>query len=67
MRDLLGLKPGDVFDEMAINGLYHKLSSDALLKDHGFTFSPTKDKSTAEVDLTLDFYKNSDKSSVTVQ
>jgi outer membrane protein assembly factor BamA len=67
VRDLLGMKPGDVFDEMAINGLYHKLSSDTLLKDHGFTFSPTKDKATAEVDLTLEFYKNSDKSSVTVQ
>lgn len=67
VRDLLGMKPGDVFDEMAINALYHKLSLDALLKDQGFTFNPTKDKSTAEVDLTLDFYKNSDKSSVTVQ
>lgn len=67
VRDLLGMKPGDVFDEMAINGLYHKLSSDALLKDRGFTFSPVKDQSTAEVNLTLDFYKNSDKSSVTVR
>lgn len=67
VRELLGMKVGDVFDGMAINNLYHKLPSDALLTAHGFTFSPAKDKAAAQVDLTLDFYKVSDKSSVTVQ
>lgn len=67
VRELLGMKAGDVFDGMAINNLYHKLPSDALLTAHGFTFSPAKDKVAAQVDLTLDFYKVSDKSSVTVQ
>lgn len=67
VRELLGMGSGDVFDAMAINNLYHKLPSDTLLTAHGFTFSPAKDKAAAQVDLTLDFYKNSDKSSVTVR
>lgn len=66
-RELLGLKDRDVFDGMAINNLYHKLPSDPLLAADSFTFSPTKDKVAGQVDLTLDFYKVSDKSSVTVQ
>jgi hypothetical protein len=66
-RELLGMKAGDVFDGMAINNLYHMLPSDALLKADGFSFSPAKDKASAQVDLTLDFYKVRDKSSVTVQ
>jgi hypothetical protein len=60
------MKPGDVFDEMAINGLSHKLASDPLMKPYGFTFGPARDRSAAAVDLTLDFYKLSDKGSVTV-
>ncbi len=65
-RELLGMKPGDVFDQTAVNGLYRKLPADPSLAAYGFTFSPTKDKGAALVDLTLDFYKLSDKSSVTV-
>lgn len=66
-RELLGIKPGDVFDQMAVNGLYHKLSADPALTAYGFTFGPMKDKAEAKVDLTLDFYKVSDKSSVTIK
>jgi outer membrane protein assembly factor BamA len=66
-RELLGIKPGDVFDQMAVNGLYHKISTDPALTAYGFTFGPIKDKTTANVDLTLDFYKSSDKSSVTIK
>jgi hypothetical protein len=66
-RELLGIKPGDVFDQMAVNGLYHKLSAEPALTAYGFTFGPMKDKTTANVDLTLDFYKTSDKSSVTTK
>jgi outer membrane protein assembly factor BamA len=66
-RDLLGLKPGDLFDAMAINALYHKISTDPMLAAYGFTLGPAKDKATAQVDLTLDFYKVTDKSSVTVR
>ena len=66
-RELLGMKPGDVFDELAINGLSHKVSSTPPLTAYGFTFGPVKDKANAEVDLTLDFYKVSDKSSVSLK
>jgi outer membrane protein assembly factor BamA len=55
---LLGLKPGDVFDQTAINGLHRKLAADPLLSGYGFTFNPKKDKTTALVDLSLDFYKS---------
>ncbi len=66
-RELLGMKSGDIFDQMAINSLNHKISVDPALKAYGFTFAPAKDKATAKVDLTLDFYKVSDKSNVSVK
>jgi hypothetical protein len=58
------MKPGDAFDEMAVNGLSQKVTADPTLRAYGFTFGPAKDKATAKVDLTLDFYKVSDKSTV---
>jgi outer membrane protein assembly factor BamA len=67
VRELLGIKSGDVFDQMAINGLYHKISADPDLAAYGFTFGPAKDKATTQVDLTLDFYKVGDKGSVSVK
>jgi hypothetical protein len=67
VRELLGMKAGDIYDGMAVNGLYQKLSSDPLLKSEGFSFSPATDKAAAQVDLKLDFYKQSDKSSVTAR
>ncbi len=66
VRELLDMKPGDVFDEMAVNGLYHKISADPSMSAYSFTFTPKKDKPAATVDLTLDFFKNSDKATVTV-
>jgi hypothetical protein len=67
VRELLGMKAGDVFDGTAIGTLYHRLSTDPSMASLGFTFSPTKDKSVAMVDLTLDFYHQSDNSSVTIK
>jgi outer membrane protein insertion porin family len=67
VRELLGMKPGDVFDETAINALYHKLPAEPSLASLGFTFGPAKEKTAAAVDLSLDFYKVSDKSSVTIK
>jgi outer membrane protein assembly factor BamA len=58
-RSLLGLKPGDVFDQTAINALHRKIAADPLLAGYGFTYSPKKDKATAQVDLSLDFFKES--------
>jgi hypothetical protein len=66
-RELLGMKPGDVFDLIAISNLSHKLMADSLLKPYGFTFSPVKDRSAAAVDLRLDFYKSNDKAVVTTK
>ena len=66
-RDLLGMKPGDIYDEMAIDGLFQKIPLDPLLAGYRFGFSPKKNKITATVDLTLDFSRGDDKSSVTVK
>jgi hypothetical protein len=66
-RELLGMKPGDVFDETAINDLYHRLRTEPLLSSLEFSFGPAKDKTASVVDLTLDFEKKSDKSSVTIK
>jgi len=65
VRALLGAKPGDVFDQTAINGLYRKIPADPLLAGYGFTFSPKKDKAAALVDLSLDFHKVGRAGSVT--
>jgi outer membrane protein assembly factor BamA len=56
-RALLGLKPGDVFDQTAINSLHRKIAADPLLAGYGFTYNPKRDKATASVDLSLDFFK----------
>jgi hypothetical protein len=66
-RELLGMKPGDVFDELAINGLYQRIRTEPTLAAYSFTFNPAKDPAAAKVDLTLDFYKTSDASSVTIK
>jgi outer membrane translocation and assembly module TamA len=66
-RDLLGMKPGDVFDETAVNGLYRKLSLDPLLSAYSFSFGPKKNKVTATVDLTLDFFKTGGDGSVSIK
>jgi len=67
VRELLGMKPGDVFDGIAISGLYQKLQAEPSLASLGFSFRPSKDETEAAVDLSLDFYKVSDKSSVTIK
>jgi len=67
VRTLLGMKPGDAFDEMAITTLYHKIADDPAIAAYSFTFSPKKDKAAAVVDLTLDFYKVGTGSSVTIK
>jgi hypothetical protein len=61
------MKPGDVFDGIAISGLYQKLQAEPSLASLGFSFRPSKDETEAAVDLSLDFYKVSDKSSVTIK
>ncbi len=66
-RTLLSMKPGDIFDEMAINALSHKIPLDPLLAGYTFDFSPKKNKLSATVDLTLDFSRAGGNSSVTIK
>jgi outer membrane protein assembly factor BamA len=61
-RAFLGMKPGDIYDEMAVAGLYPKLSADPTTATHSFTYTPAKDSATVQVDLTLDFYDKNEKS-----
>lgn len=57
VRTLLGLKPGDVFDQTAVTGLYRKIPTEPMLSGYGFTFAPKEDKTAAVVDVVLDFHK----------
>ena len=66
VRTLLGLAPGDVFDDMAISSLYRKLPTDSSLSNYTFVFRPIKDQNEAAVDLTLDFSKATDQPRVIV-
>lgn len=66
-RELLGMKPGDIYLDEAINGLYHKIAGEPLLKGYHFGYGPKKDKSANQIDLALDFYKDGNESSVTIK
>jgi hypothetical protein len=66
VRELFTNLPGEVFDQMAINNLYRSVHPEPLLTGMSFTFSPKRDKTTAAVDLTLDFYKEGTETHVTV-
>jgi hypothetical protein len=57
-RHSLGLKPGDIYDELAIS----RLSADSSqagpsLRGYGCSFSPQKDTQAHVIDLILKFYK----------
>jgi outer membrane protein assembly factor BamA len=65
IRDLLGMKIGDVFNEDNINQLYRKIPSEPALKALEFNFGPKRDPATAGVDLTLTFSKAGGEATVT--
>lgn len=67
VREILGMKPGDLFREQAITDLYHAIPNEPLLKGHSFGFSPKPDRAAAVVDLTLDFATEGGNATVTVQ
>jgi hypothetical protein len=67
VKRMLGMSTGDVFNENLVNDLYRKLSSDSSLAEYEFTFSPKKNPDARTVGLILDFYKKSDKATVTVK
>jgi outer membrane protein insertion porin family len=66
VRRLLGIGPGDLFDELVVSSLYNKVRADSSLNAYTFSFSPVKDKSAEMVDLTLDFSRNANQPTVTV-
>jgi hypothetical protein len=54
----LGLKPGDVYNEIAVSRLSMDSSvAGPSLKGFGCTYSPREDKQDHVVDLTLSFFK----------
>jgi outer membrane translocation and assembly module TamA len=67
VRDLLGMKPGDIYHEDAITNLYRKVSGEPSLKGYGFGFSPKPDKSAGMVDLSLSFFREGGSTTVTTQ
>jgi len=56
-RELLGMKPGDIYLDEAISDLYHKIADEPMLKGYHFSYGPKKDKAASQVDLTLQFFK----------
>jgi outer membrane translocation and assembly module TamA len=67
VKQMLGMSAGDVFDENLVGALYGKLSSNSSMAAYAFTFSPRKSQEDSAVDLTLDFYKKSDRATVTIK
>jgi outer membrane translocation and assembly module TamA len=56
-RSLLGLRPGDAYDELTVMQLHRRLSEpESTLKDYSFSYSRHADKSTQTIDLILSFY-----------
>ena len=66
-RELLGMKPGDIYLDEAISDLYHKIADEPMLKGYHFSYGPKKDKAASQVDLTLQFFKEGGESNVTVK
>jgi hypothetical protein len=58
VRDLLGVKPGDVYDVLAFTDLNRKMTGSSTLNGWGVSYTPHEDKQTHLVDLILNFYKN---------
>lgn len=57
-REMLGLKPGDAYDLMAVSDLNRKLSNPSSpLRAYGFSYTSKEDKPKQLVDLILNFYK----------
>lgn len=67
VRDLLEMKVGDVYQQQAISDLYRKLRGDPSFKDRSFSYSPTRDRAHAAIDLTLDFSRMDGPATVTIQ
>jgi hypothetical protein len=61
------MKPGDIYLDEAVTGLYQKIAADPLFKGYRFGFGPNRDKTANVIDLSLTFYKEGGESSVTIR
>jgi len=59
VRTMLALVPGDVYDQLAIDELHQKVQDSANLHGLDYSFEPQTDRQNNEIDLTLDFFKES--------
>jgi outer membrane protein assembly factor BamA len=59
VRTMLALVPGDVYDQLAIDELHQKVQDSATLHGLDYSFEPQTDRQNNEIDLTLDFFKDS--------
>jgi hypothetical protein len=65
VRELFGLKPGDLWDEQAVHVLYRKIANEPTLKGYSFGFAPNRNEDAGAIDLTLNFYKEGGEAAVT--
>jgi outer membrane protein assembly factor BamA len=66
-RGLLDMKPGDIYSDEPITDLYRKIANDPLFKGYHFSYEWKRDKKENVIDLSLEFYKESGESSVTIK
>lgn len=64
VRNMLALAPGDVYDQIAIDELHEKVQGSSSLKGLDYSFVPRTDRDLNVIDLTLDFFKDTAKSSL---
>jgi len=67
VRQAFEMQAGDVYNDNLISSLYRKLASDPQFAGLSFSFIPLKNPESGTVDLTLNFFKQTDKSTVTVK
>jgi outer membrane translocation and assembly module TamA len=58
VKDLLGVKSGDIYDALAVTTLNQKMMGSSTLSGWSFSYTPHEDKQAHVVDLILTFYKN---------
>lgn len=67
VRDLLGMKSGDVYDQSHLTELYRKVANEPALSSLKFGYKFKEDAAASAVDLSLDFYKEGGAVKATVQ
>ena len=67
VRDFFGMKPGDLYSDEPIHGLYRKIADEPSLKGWRFGYGVNKDKAANSVDLTLEFFREDEAGRVTIK